>query len=154
MKSALKISSIKKLLFAVFLFSICFFTNNTFAQRGAGGSSDGSGDGSGTQGQTVPPQPCPTGVKRNNGQGTCGGDAQVRLSFNQLPDFAPTLVAIWDGDEQITGVMLPVEGDVSNLAKKGYISYCLSGSNIPPAHKLIFQFHYANSTQDDCMVGE
>ena len=142
-----------KLLSLCIVLTCLLFSNNIFAQRGAGGSSDGSGDGSGNGG-TVPPQPCPTAVKRNNGQGTCGGDAQVRLSFGQLPDFAPTLVAIWDGDQQITGVMLPVEGDVSDLAKKGYISYCLSGSNILPAHKLIFEFHYANSTQEDCMVAE
>ena len=144
----------KLLSICVIAFICLLFSNNIFAQRGAGGSSDGSGDGSGTGVQTVPPQPCPTSVKRNNGQGTCGGDAQVRLRFGQLPDFAPTLVAIWDGDQQITDVMLPVEGDVSKLATKGYISYCLDGSNIPPAHKLIFQFHYANSTQDDCMVSE
>ena len=138
--------SISKIFLAfILVVIICISANNTFAQtRDAGGTGDG----------ITPAQPCPVSIKRNNGQGTCGGDAQVRLSFNQLPDFAPTLVAIWYNGEKINYITTPVTGDASNLLQKGYISYCLEGGNIPPAHKLVFQFHYANAPQEDCFVSE
>ena len=131
------------------MFTIClllgsiFLTNKTFAQRDAGGSSSGGG---------VPPQPCPTSFTRNNGDGTCGGEAQIRLYFTQAPTYAPTLENIYyNGQPLITNIM-PIEGDVADLATKGYISYCLPTANIPPAIKLTVVFRYTQSTQDDCSL--
>ncbi len=139
----------KKLLFtSIMLISICLTSIKTFAQPAPGNSGGGIGGG----GAAV--QPCPVSFKRNNGNGTCGGDAQIRLSFNQLPQFAPELVLVsYDGAE-ITTIIMPVEGDVSNLASKGYVSYCLNGANIPPAKKLVLHFRYAGSNQDDCVLAE
>ena len=144
-----KSNRMKKILhlFIALLISITFFSNSTSAQPAPGGSGDGGG-------VSNSPQPCPVSFKRNNGNGTCGGDAQIRLSFNQLPEFAPTLVGILYDGVEITTVHMPVIGDVSNLASKGYISYCLSGSNIPPAKKLVLHFRYPGTDQDDCVVVE
>ncbi len=135
------------LTFAFLLFSAFIFSTTSFAQADGGGTGSASGT-------ITPPQPCPVSFKRNNGNGTCGADAQIRLSFNQLPQFAPTLVGVWYNGQEITTIVMPVYGDVSNLASKGYISYCLSGSNIPPAKKLVLYFRYPNSDQDDCVLAE
>lgn len=121
----------------------CLFSTKTFAQREAGGTSAGSGT----------HQPCPDYFKRNNGNGTCGGDAQIRVYFSQQVTSAPVLTAVWYQGEQITGIALPVYGDMSELSKKGYISYCIEGRNIPPAIKITLQFQYQNG-QEDCLVSE
>lgn len=128
-------------LLAIFIATL--FSTETFSQIAPGDSNDGI---------TGTTQPCGTFFKRNNGDGTCGGDAEIRLSFSQQPDYAPTLVAIWYDGQQANDVILPVEGDMSSL-DKGYISYCLQGSNIPAAKKLTLQFHY-ESGQDDCVLSE
>ena len=115
-----------------------FISNKTFAQRDAGGSSSGS----------PIPEPCPTGLKRNNGDGTCGGSGQIRLSFGQSPTYAPTLIHLWyDDGTPVTNIILPVDGDITDLASKGYISYCLQGGNIPPSKKIVAQFYYPNTNQ-------
>lgn len=125
-------------IFAAIIFTCCLFTTKTFAQRDAGGSSSGN---------TIP-EPCPTNFKRNNGDGTCGGSAQIRLSFSQSPSYAPTLVGLWyDDGTPITNIFLPVPGDISDLSAKGYISYCLMGGNIPPAKKIVAQFYFPHTNQ-------
>ena len=120
------------------------FSDKTFAQRGAGGSSDGTGG--------LPPQPCPTSFSRNNGDGTCDGQAQIRLYFSQVPDYAPTLENILYNGAPLLTNGFPITGDIADLATKGYISYCLPTSNIPPAIKLTVVFRYTNSVQDDCTL--
>ncbi len=136
--------SITKVLLTAFLFSAFTLTaTETFAQRSeAGGSANGS----------CSTYPSPTFFKRNNGQGTCGGDAQIRLYFNQRPTVVPTLMAVYYNGSHVAGVLVPIEGDISTFDKKGYVSYCISGTNIPPAHKLTLQFRYANSCQEDILV--
>ena len=54
----------------------------------------------------------------------------------------------------ITFISVPVIGDVADLAKKGYVSYCLLGGNIDPAKKIIAVFHYQGSCQGDTMLAE
>lgn len=98
--------------------------------------------------------------KRNNGNGwgVCHADAQIRVSFSQLPasNNIPVLTAIYYKDQLLTNVKLPVYGDIIDKTKP-YISYCLTGSlpetnngnpagNIPPAVKLRLQFTYLNGT--------
>ncbi len=121
------------------------FSNTTFAQsaRDAGGSSDGSG---------LPPQPCPTAFTRNNGDGACGGAAQIRLYFSQAPSYAPTLQNILYNGQPLFTNMSPITGNIADLATKGYISYCIPTSNIPPAIKLEVILKYTNSTQDYCVL--
>ncbi len=138
--------SITKVLLTAFLFAAFALTaTDTFAQtRDTGGSADGS----------CLTYPSPSLFKRNNGQGTCGGDAQIRLYFNERPTVVPTLMAIYYNGEQVAGVLVPIEGDISTFDKKGYVSYCISGTNIPPAHKLTLQFHFANSCQEDILIAD
>lgn len=119
------------------------FSSSSFAQRDAGGSSDGN---------TTPPQPCPTAFARNNGNGTCGGQAQIRLYFTQAPLVAPTLENILYQGEPLLTNAYPISGNVADLATQGYISYCLPTSNIPPAIKLTVIYKYASSGQEDCML--
>lgn len=133
----------------VLILFLNLFSSPIFAQTAPGGSGDGGSIGSGN----TSPQPCPVSFKRNDGNGTCGGDAQIRLNFNQLPQFAPTLVSIWYDGEEITNIITPIEGDASTLSK-GYVSYCLSGANIPPAKKLVLHFRYPDTDQDDCVIAE
>ena len=136
--------SISKVLLAAFLFAAFTLTaTDSFAQRDAGFSANGN---------CIPTQPSPTSFKRNNGQGTCGGDAQIRLYFNERPTVIPSIMAIYYEGGPVEGILLPIEGDISTFDKKGYVSYCITGSNIPPAHKLTIQFHYANSCQEDILV--
>ena len=131
----------KKILFTIFLLT-CFFSNNIFAQRDAGGSSDGLGG----------VQPCATSFVRNNGNGSCDGQAQIRLFFSQAPLYAPTLESILYNGEPLLTNGLPVSGNINDLATLGYISYCLPTSNIPPAIKLTLVLKYNHSTQDDCVL--
>ena len=81
----------KKLLFlTVALLSFATFSckknllGTTTYLRGGGGSTGG-----------IPNEPTPTGFKRNNGNGTCGGSAQIRVSIDTCPSYAPTLEAIY-----------------------------------------------------------
>lgn len=128
-------------LLAIFIATL--FSTETFSQIAPGDSNDGI---------TGTTQPCGIFFKRNNGDGTCGGDTEIRLNFSQQPDYAPVLVAIWGDGKPVDGVILPVDGDMSSL-DKGYISYCLQGSNIIAAKKITLQFHYENG-QEDCVLSE
>ena len=131
------------------IFTLCLiissllFSDKIFAQRDTGGSSDGSG---------APPQPCPVSFVRNNGDGTCGGQAQIRLYFSQVPSYAPTLENILYNGEPLLTNGYPIYGNVADIATKGYISYCIPTSNIPAAIKLTVIFRYRNSVQDDCVL--
>ena len=143
-----------KLLTAFLIVLWCtIFSNTTLAQRDAGGSSAGGGNYSGSNSPDCIIQPSPVSFKRNNGQGTCGGDGQIRLSFNQNPTEAPVLTALmYEDGSPITYISVPIIGDVSDLAKKGYISYCLMGGNIDPAKKVIAVFHYQGGCQEDTIL--
>ena len=131
----------KKKLFpiAVFVLIISFFSSNSFAQSAPGDSGGGGVDGE------VPSQPSPLSFKRNNGNGTCGGEAQIRVAFDLKPDYFPVIEEI-----KYEGHTIPVvvgDIDASQLAKKGYVSYCILSGNIPPAGKLAIKFHYLGSNQ-------
>ena len=121
-----KIATQKKS-FAILILLFCsfIFSYTTKAQRGAGGSADG----------LTPPQPCAVNFTRNNGDGACAGQAQIRLYFSQAPIYAPTLENILYNGEPLLTNAFPIEGKISDLATLGYISYCLPTSNIPPAIK-------------------
>ncbi len=130
------------------------FSSQTFAQRDAGGSSGGgTSDPGGSNGGNSEPecvvQPVPVSFKRNNGQGTCGIDGQVRLSYSQNPTSIPVMIGLTylDGSP-VANVVLPIAGDASMLAKKKYISYCIQGTNISPAKKLVAVFHYDDGCED------
>ena len=95
---------------------------------------------------------CPK-FKRNNGQGTCGGDAQIRVYWNDCSDEAPTLDAIYYQGNKLTGLTYG-SPDQAECSKKGYTSYCIYGGNIPPAKKLTLHFTYSDGTKTICDVPE
>lgn len=139
-----------------FLAFICLcFSQVADAQRDAGGSAGGNVGPAGGNTQNCVTQPNPTSFKRNNGEGTCGENGEIRLKFNQNPSEAPVLTALmYEDGSPINYIIVPVNGDVSNLAQKGYISYCLLGGNINPAKKIIAVFHYASGCQADAVLFE
>lgn len=157
------------------LFSLTIISAKTFSQTAPGDNGTGTGtgtggtiDGGGTTGTPPPAFVCPAAsFKRNNGNGTCLGYAQIRVVF---PDqFSPTfqtpkIVAIsYQG--QPVKYALPPDGiqGVPTYTGQGYISYCLGTmsqfpgfskelNNIPPAYKLQITFQYI--TGDQCTVLE
>lgn len=120
----------------VFIF---LFVSGSFAQEVPGGESGGQPDGE------VSSQPSPVSFKRNNGNGTCRGEAQIRLAFEKMPKFVPVIEEI-----RYQGRRLEVafgDIDASQLAKKGYVSYCIISGNIPPAGKLSIKLRYMKTNQ-------
>lgn len=125
--------------FAFLMLSICFFTAKTFAQTAPGDSGSGGTGGTidgGTTTATPPPQPLAIHFTRNNGDGTCGGEAQIRMYYSTAPTAAPVLTQIYYNGSPLYSNMLPVTGNISNYATTGYVSFCLPTANIPPAIKL------------------
>lgn len=129
----------KKLLSLTFIIlSICFVSASSFAQIAPGDS------GSGTP---VPPQPLAYHFTRNNGDGTCGGAAQIRLYYTTAPTVAPVLTQIYYNGEPLYTNLLPVTGDIAGYATNGYVSFCLPTANIPPAIKLTLTYVPGGSGQ-------
>lgn len=141
----------KSILLSIALTLSFFITNESFAQSTSGREAGGTEDG-------FIYEPCPVSFKRNNGNGwgVCHGDAQIRVTFSEMPSVIPQLSAIWytkknSGETTaVSTVMLPVDGDLINK-NQPYISYCLTGAfpapgnsqgNIPPASKLVLEFRY------------
>ncbi len=161
----------KKLLtFTVSLLSLCIFSTAAFSQTAPGDDGTGSGgvDGGGTTGTQPPVTTCPdVSFKRNNGNGTCWGYAQIRVTF---PDqFAanftpPKIISITYKGVPIK-YNLPTDGIVGipTYTGQGYVSYCIGSTdqfpgwsketnNIEPANKLIVTFSYSSTVV--CMVAE
>ena len=130
----------KRLLtFAVLILSLCI-TSTSFAQDDSGGSAGSGGgtpDGGGT---TVATQPTAVHFTRNNGDGTCNGLAQIRMYYSTAPTAAPVLNEIWYNGATLYSNFVPVTGNISNYATTGYVSFCLTTSNIPPAIKLTLDY--------------
>jgi len=95
---------------------------------------------------------CPDYFKRNNGNGTCGSEAEIRMYFATCPATAPIIDSI-----RANGVIANVTvsaPDGSKCASKGYISYCVSG-DLPPAGSLTVFFDFGEFTgKDSCVVPE
>src|SRR5436853_5441862 len=85
---------------------------------------------------------CPSFFRRNNGNGTCGGQSsEMRLYFPTCPVTPLSMDSIY-----INGVKANVtigSPDASNCSKSGYVSYCFTG-NLPPANSLQVFFTYAS----------
>ncbi len=100
---------------------------------------------------------CPTifDIKRNNGgnfpqgQGTCGGDAEIRLYVKACPTVPPILDSIYYEGKKIEGITFG-KANTENCSKpNSYLSYCVFGSNIPPAKKLTFFFTFKSANGDN-----
>ena len=144
----------QKLTVTFLVLSFLIISNITFAQEDSGGYSSGGGgtppDGSGT---TVTPQPLPFHFTRNNGDGTCGGQAQIRMYYSTAPTTIPVLSQIYYNGEPLFSNFTPVNGDVSTYASTGYVSFCLSQSNIPPAIKLTLTYTASSIQQNQTISG-
>lgn len=107
------------------------------AQDDSGGSA-GSGSGSGAEGGNTASASQPNAIHftRNNGDGTCGGQAQIRMFYTTTPTVSPVLTQIYYNGDPLYTNFTAVSGSLSNYATNGYVSFCLPTSNIPPAIKL------------------
>ena len=128
------------------LLFISLFSTNAFAQPAPGDDGNGGGtiDGGGT---TIPAQPLAIHFTRNNGDGTCGGMAQIRMYYTTAPTVAPVLTQIYYQDQPLYSNFAPVTGDISNYLTTGYVSFCLNQSNIPPAIKLTLTYNPGGTNQ-------
>lgn len=143
----------QKLTVTLFVLAFLTISNITFAQDDSGGYAGGDGgglppDGSGT---TVTAQPKPFHFTRNNGDGTCGGQAQIRMYYTTAPTTAPVLTQIYYNGEPLFANFTPVTGDLSTYATTGYVSFCIGVSNIPPAIKLTLTYN-ASSIQQNLTI--
>jgi hypothetical protein len=125
---------------AVFVLFISLLSLNSLAQNISKGAAAGEPDGE------VSFQPAPESFKRNNGNSTCGGQAVIRVAFPLIPDFWPVIEELKAGERRVEGVIID-NIDASELASKGYVSYCIHSPNIPPAAKLSIKFHYLQTNQ-------
>lgn len=136
----------KKKLFPIAAF-VLLLSSGSFAQTAPGDSGDGEGYSDPDSLIVIRLQPPPVYFKRNNGNGTCGGVAEIRVYFSAFPDYPPTIEEIRSEARAVTGVVIN-DIDASEFTRKGYISYCISSADIIPAVKLWIRFHYEKSGQD------
>ena len=136
----------KKLLsLTVIVMSLFLVSTSSMAQTAPGDSGGGiPPDGSGT---SIPAQPLGYHFTRNNGDGTCGGEAQIRLYYTTAPTVAPVLTQIYYQGAPLYTNLMPVTGNLSTYATKGYVSFCLPTSNIPPAIKLTLTYNPGGTGQ-------
>ena len=74
-------------------------------------------------------RPCPTAIKRNNGNGTCTLGL-LQLNYTTCPTIAPTIDSV-----HVNNVFYAVTfgvPDASKCASKGYVDYCITSGNMPP----------------------
>ena len=95
---------------------------------------------------------CPTSLKRNNGNGTCNGLGELRLTFPSMNSIsAPLIDSVY-----IAGVKKNVTfnaPETSHANKpNGYISYCVTSGNMPPASVWTIFFHNADGGSYTCTV--
>lgn len=95
---------------------------------------------------------CAISFKVNNGNGTCGAAGQLRLTF---PGGCPAEVPVIDS-VYTNGVKSQVtfaSPDVSKCGgNNGYISYCVTSGNMPPASTWTIHFSNNNGSAYNCEV--
>jgi hypothetical protein len=95
---------------------------------------------------------CPSYFRRNNGNGACP-DGQLKLYFTNCPPVAPVIDSVYtNGVKANVNFALP---DASKCNSLGFIGYCVSGGNMPPASTWTIYFHSTNAVnQSGCIVPE
>lgn len=152
-----KINSMKKrlLTFAVLALSLCISSTSTYAQDDSGGAAGSTGsvnNGGSTAVAVSTTQPLGIHFTRNNGDGTCGERAQIRLYYTVAPTVAPVLTQIYYNGQPLYTNLLPVTGNIADFASKGYVSFCLPTANIPPAIKLSLSYNPGGSSQPSATI--
>lgn len=140
----------KKIIFCLSsVICLSLFSLNVIAQEDSGGFSNGEGgtnpDGSTTT--VVAAQPLAFHFTRNNGDGSCGDKAQIRMYYTTAPTVAPVLNQIYYQGEPLFANFQPVTANIADFATKGYASFCLSVANIPPAIKLTLTYTPGGTNQ-------
>ena len=84
---------------------------------------------------------CPSSFKRNNGNGTCGSLGELRLNFSPAcPSEAPLIDSVFtNGTKNSVTFALPDASHCGN--NNGYLSYCVTSGNMPPANVWVIYFH-------------
>jgi hypothetical protein len=95
---------------------------------------------------------CASYFRRNNGNGACK-DGQLRLYFAQCPAVAPLIDSVYTNG--VKAQIVFGEPDMSKCSSLGYVAYCVTGGNMPPASLWQIFFHSAGSVDPfSCMVTE
>ena len=82
---------------------------------------------------------CPYTFKRNNGNGTCGKQSEIRMYFSTCPSKVPMIDSVYaNGVNTNVSASTP---DTTGCAKNGYISYCFDG-DLPTASSLQVFFDF------------
>jgi len=94
---------------------------------------------------------CPTYFTRNNGNGTCGAEAQIKMYFSSCPVSAPSIDSVYISGKKANIAFFPP--DTSNCSKQGFVSYCFSG-DLPPVSniKVYFNFGIVDGDTTGCNV--
>lgn len=80
---------------------------------------------------------CPNDFKRNNGNGTCT-QGELQLNYTTCPTNAPIIDAVYVGGVQ--AIVTFNAPDATNCPTKGYIRYCVTSGNMPPANTWTINF--------------
>lgn len=95
---------------------------------------------------------CPTTFKRNNGNGTCNSLGELRLYFPSISvEFPPIIDSVLiDGIKNSIAFNLPETSHADG--NNGYISYCVTSGNMPPANVWTVYFHTAEAGAYMCTI--
>lgn len=132
----------KKFLLLAASVSICFFSLTSIAQTTAGDDGEGMVE---LEDDNPYVPPAPVSLKRNNGNGTCKGEAELRVAFDSIPRIVPVMDEIRYEGHTLPVVFGSIDG--SQLAKKKYVSYCILSGNLPPAGKISVKLRYVQTNQ-------
>ncbi|MES2849119.1 MAG: T9SS type A sorting domain-containing protein [Bacteroidota bacterium] len=95
---------------------------------------------------------CPSSFKRNNGNGTCGSLGELRLNFSPAcPASAPIIDSVYTNNVK-SDVKFNAPNDSHCGGNNGYISYCVTSGNMPPANVWTIYFHTADGSNYSCLV--
>lgn len=95
---------------------------------------------------------CASSFKVNNGNGTCGAAGQLRLTFpGGCPANTPKIDSVYtNGIKSNVTFMAP---DISNCGgNNGYVSYCVTSGNMPPANVWTIFFRDNDGATFNCTV--
>src|SRR5688500_1664041 len=112
----------KFLLFFTVLVCMSIFSANVFAQDVRGGESDvtcGGGLPPDEGGTSTTTQTTAVHFTRNNGDGTCGDKAQIRMYYSVAPTAKPLLTQIYYQDAPLFANFTPVAGNIADYATIG-----------------------------------
>ena len=123
----------KKILFPFLMIALCTFSSASFAQTVTGGAADGLT-------AIANPEPIAITFTRNNGNGTTGSDAEIRMYYLPAPTVAPILTQIYYNGAPLIANFTPVTGNLTTILAFGYVSFLIPQSNIPPAIKLVLTY--------------